>query len=236
MTGGSFPTGVTGAASGSSFTISGTPSATSTRGYTLTTTVGGCASSSTAGTMTVVSSIQGVASTQTWVIGAQTWSAPLKKAQAGCTQTTDFGSITNPPMTAYYRSSELYNSSSGYLYNWNCVNDYGYLLCPSPWRVPSNTDIGALHTALGGVNSYTPVQYTMPDGWIVAKYGTAWGGVFAGVGLGADVVEKGTRLNIWGTTELDDTRALALQLRLPTTACTNCVSLKSSGYQVRCVR
>jgi hypothetical protein len=50
---GSLPPGVTGAVSGSSFTISGTPSATGTFGYELISTMAGCTSTATAGTITV---------------------------------------------------------------------------------------------------------------------------------------------------------------------------------------
>jgi hypothetical protein len=51
---GSLPPGVNGNASGASFIISGTPSATGTFGYELISTMAGCTSTATAGTITVI--------------------------------------------------------------------------------------------------------------------------------------------------------------------------------------
>jgi uncharacterized protein (TIGR02145 family) len=222
---------VTGTASGSSFTIKGTPSATGTFGYTLTATVSGC-TNSTSGTISVAAAPSGAASTQAWTIGTRGWSAPLKKAQTGCTQTTDFFS-TNPPEVAYYRSSGLY-SGSGYLYNGKCVSDYATQLCPSPWRVPTASDLSALAIELGGSGSG---QYNLSAGMIQARFGDTWGGVFAGAAIGPDIVEQGTRMNVWGYSGSTSETDVALQLRLTNeTVCPHCVSLRSSGYQVRCVR
>jgi uncharacterized protein (TIGR02145 family) len=119
-------------------------------------------------------------SAQTWVIDTQTWSAPLMKAQAGCTKTTDFGN-TNPPVSALFRSSGLYDGS-GYLYNWKCVNENSdsanpNSLCPSPWRVPTQSDFITLDVALGGNGTNRRVS---PE-WIETKYVVAWGSIYGGV-------------------------------------------------------
>jgi uncharacterized protein (TIGR02145 family) len=119
-------------------------------------------------------------SAQTWVIDKQTWSAPLMKAQAGCTDVTDLGT-TNPPTSALYRSSGLY-SGSGYLYNWKCVNENSDAanpnsLCPSPWRVPTRSDFVTLDKALGGPG-YNRIGESTD--WVSLKYVGAWGSIYGG--------------------------------------------------------
>jgi uncharacterized protein (TIGR02145 family) len=231
-TSGSYPTGVTETASGSSFTISGTPSVAHSRIYTLTATAEGCTSSSTAGTLSVVSSLQGAASTRTWIIGAQTWSAPLKKAQTGCTETTNFGS-TNPPTVAYYRSSGLYGES-GYLYNWKCVGDHAYLLCPSPWHVPLEDDFRQLDKSLGG----TGINRNDEDqSWITSKYIVAWGGVYGGEGLADKVSQPGTDAYYWSAYQYYSGDAAGYMKFSTTGRARPFYSIEMyRGMQIRCVK
>jgi uncharacterized protein (TIGR02145 family) len=229
-TGGGFPNGVTGVASSSSFTISGTPSATGTFNYSLTAAVGGC-NSAAAGTLTVLSAPPGAASTYIWVIGSQLWSAPLQKAQAGCTATKDFGE-TNPPPVAYYRTSGLYDGS-GYLYNWKCVDDYATQLCPSPWRVPTYSDFQALDWALGGSGSNRTDE---DPTWITAKYVNLWGGAYGGYGLNAFIHFPGSIAHYWTTYRTTDYAAASLQfLSVGTVKPIDRGCAQAAGFQVRCV-
>jgi hypothetical protein len=201
-TGGGFPAGVSNTATGSSFTISGTPSAAGTFSYSLTAAVGGCTSSAATGTLTVLSAPPGAASTYIWVIDSQFWSAPLQKAQAGCTATTDFDS-TNPPTVALYRSSNLYEGS-GYLYNGKCVVDYATQLCPSPWRVPTRNDFIALDKALGG-NGETRTGIDVA--WINAKYISLWGAAYGGVIEETVWSGYGAQAWYWSATDIGAPRA-----------------------------
>jgi uncharacterized protein (TIGR02145 family) len=238
---GSFPTGVTGAADGSSYTISGTPTAAGTFSYSLTAAVGGCTSTAAAGTLTVnAGTPSGAASTQTWVVGNQTWSAPLKKAQAGCIASTDFG-YTNPPTTAYYRSSGLY-SGSGYLYNWKCVSENSNSanatsLCPSPWRVPTQTDFSDLDKAfVGGTGDN---RSEVDQSWITANYINAWGGVYGGFTSNYGIYDTTHVAYYWSqTVSPQSPKNLAYYMRY---TYVGAVSVRVTanqyfGYQVRCVK
>jgi uncharacterized protein (TIGR02145 family) len=196
-TGGNFPAGVSGTATGSSFTISGTPTQAGTFGYSLTAATGSCTSSAATGTLTVLSAPPGAASTYIWGIGSQFWSAPLQKAQAGCTAAIDLGEASPPPV-AYYRTSDLYNGS-GYLYNWKCVNDYAAQLCPSPWRVPTRDDFVALDKAFGGNGEN---RDGVDPKWIEAAYMLLWGGVCGGTNDVATIYGRGTYAWYWSGTQV----------------------------------
>jgi hypothetical protein len=141
--GGNLPAGVTGSISGTTLTISGTPSATGTFGYTVTTAnSNGCAATAS-GTITVkkpISTSTGgpntAYSTTTWIIETQTWSDRIVGAPSGCTKSDDLGS-------SY--SAALYRVYDGrYYYTWPCVYNNRSTLCPSPWRVPTQSDFSTL--------------------------------------------------------------------------------------------
>jgi hypothetical protein len=148
-TGSTFPSGLNVSASGSSYSISGTPSATGTFGYSLTASANGCASAAAVGTITVnaMTAPPGAASTQTWVWGSQTWSDRIAVAPSSCTKKTTLtiGEI-------YYNPSAEYIVLSGnYYYNRRCFEQAGSSeLCPSPWRVPTYSDVNALSDIFRG--------------------------------------------------------------------------------------
>jgi uncharacterized protein (TIGR02145 family) len=237
--GGSLPTGVTGAISGTTLTISGTPSVAGTFSYTSYTVsashTNGCVSATTStGTITVnavATPPPGAASTQTWVIGTQTWSAPLQKAQSGCTAATDLGT-TNPPTTAYYRSSGLY-SDSGYLYNWKCVSEQAANLCPSPWRVPAKDDFVTLDKAFGGSGSN---RSGVDQSWITTNYVTTWGGVYGGHAYSTSVNYTGSEAYYWSSSEYTTTNASNVNFSTSGLVYPQYNYGKYRGFQVRCVK
>jgi uncharacterized protein (TIGR02145 family) len=204
-TGNTFPSGLDGNAVGSSYTISGTPTVTGTFGYSLTAAVGGCTGTASVGTITVVTAVttpSGAASTSTWVIGDQFWSAPLILRPSGCVSVTSY-TADNPPPTGHYRSSGLL-SGSGYLYNWKCVSDYAAVLCPSPWRVPTGNDFKSLDLALGGTGS---ARSDTPD-YVTATYVSMWGAVFGGgVNTDGSFYAKGEVAWYWSSTEVSSAYA-----------------------------
>jgi uncharacterized protein (TIGR02145 family) len=176
----------------------------------------------------------GAASTQTWVVGTQTWSAPLTKAQSGCTETTDFGS-TNPPTTAYYRSSGLY-TGSGYLYNWKCVNDYATQLCPTPWHVPTRDDFCVLDKTLFGTTTCSNSS-GVGQSEITATYVSLWGGVYGGLGYRTQVIGYGSQARYWSC--VSESTTDAYQLYYDTGGSISPQSNhtgKNYGSQVRCVK
>jgi hypothetical protein len=234
--GGSLPAGVSGAASGLVYTISGTPSATGTYGYTVTAShTNGC-STTTAGTLTVniPPTPPSAASTRTWVIGTQTWSDAIKAKPSGCTETTNFGT-TDPPTTAYYWTSGL-QSGSGYLYNYKCLNENAASLCPSPWHVPLIADFVTLDIALGGTGEN---RWGVGAAWIQTNLIERWGGVFSGYANGTVISEKGTAIAYFAN-ELNQYNMVghlytnAEWTSVETTG--NTVSYRRYGAQIRCVR
>jgi uncharacterized protein (TIGR02145 family) len=228
LTGGGFPAGVGGMATGSSFTISGTPTETGTFDYSLTAAVGGCTSTA-AGTLTVLAAPPGAASTYIWVIDSQFWSASLQNAQVGCTATTDFDT-TNPPTVAYYRSSDLFEGS-GYLYNWKCVVDYATQLCPSPWRVPTQLDFVELDYALGG----TGVIRREEQQWVEDTYYALWGAIRGGESTDTTYYYRGTAAWYWTASHAVNHGAVSMQLHPDDTVKPNEWYMQQGAMQVRCV-
>jgi hypothetical protein len=135
---GSFPEGVNGVASGSSYTISGTPTIIGSFDYSLTPAVGNCSSTAAEGILTVIDPTQLIAaSTQTWTFGAQTWSDRIVATPADCIQ-TDALSTTD------YMAVEYRVYYDRVYYKIQCVIDAQASLCPNPWRVPTWDDMQAL--------------------------------------------------------------------------------------------
>jgi hypothetical protein len=143
MSSGSLPSGVTGIADGSSYTISGTPTEAGTFSYSLTAAVGGCTRTAE-GTITVNEVVlpPDAASTKTWEYAGLTWSDRIIGAPAACSATATLSSN-------YYTLPAQYKvSGDRYYYNWACVDVAQTDLCPSPWSVPTKENFDAL--ASGG--------------------------------------------------------------------------------------
>jgi uncharacterized protein (TIGR02145 family) len=224
LSSGGFPTGVTGSAAGTVFTISGTASASGTFGYTVTAFhTNGCSAASS-GTITVFTTPPGAASTQTWVIGDQTWSAPLQKAQTGCKDTTYISS------TPSYRSSGL-NIGSGYLYNGPCISNRAAELCPSPWRVPTRSDFCTLITYLGGTCT-NGSQPGIRDILMASTGSPSWGGVYGGYAANENLYNTTSRAYYWAADLYYSMNIYSSGFVGPQV--TN--SSSNIGYQVRCVR
>jgi uncharacterized protein (TIGR02145 family) len=174
-------------------------------------------------------------SAQTWMIDKQTWSAPLMKAQAGCTDVTDLGT-TNPPTSALYRSSGLY-SGSGYLYNWKCVYENSDTanpnsLCPSPWRVPTRSDFITLDKALGGPG-YNRVGES-PE-WIRNNYVGAWGSAYGG-GASDNHFSFGDQHAFYWAKDGTGAEGECMVHRADGVVYTSDSRFARYGFQVRCVK
>jgi hypothetical protein len=141
---GSFPTGVSGDADGSSYSISGTPTAPGTFGYSLTATADGCISAAAAGTITVNAAPPGLYSASTWSIGGYTWSDRVVAKPSGCSLCSLFTTNTASPPKEYQIKSD--SGVERYYYNWTCALS----VCPSGWSVPSPTQYDKLMNAITG--------------------------------------------------------------------------------------
>jgi hypothetical protein len=220
---GAFPTGVNGQASGSSFTIKGTPSVANRYGYSLTAAVGGCTSTSTAGTITVYPSTFTINSTggpntayttKTWSFGsgasAQTWSDRITKPI--CTNTATFSQDD--------LSATQYKILDGrYYYSWTCVQENGRSFCPSPWRVPTIYDISDL------IDSYN-----ISPAYVRDELFDSWGG--GGYIAGSNVRDQKVGY-YWSSTSSLNTNA---RLVMITPSADPYALRRYYGCQVRCVK
>jgi hypothetical protein len=211
-TGGTFTTGVTGAPSGTptgtSYTISGTPSATGTFGYSLTASVNGCTSAAYAGTITVDA---GFYSPSTWSIGNVTWSDRVVMRPAGCTLVDKTSRISTLLAPAEYATLS-YQGITHYYYNWNCAIN----LCKSPWRLPTSSEGQDL------IDSTTP-----------SVLGSMWGIP----GADADPARVGQDAWLWTRSYIQDQTAAGLMAIRYVGIVPN-VSPQNIGwaFEVRCVK
>jgi hypothetical protein len=212
LTAGSFPAGVTGTWANNTYTVSGTPTATGTFDYTITTTnSNGCSNPQATGKI-VVNSPDPFDSGSTWSCGSQVWSGMLRNP-AGCSGVSTL-STDNPPSQAQYKDN---GTSYGYYYNWTCVNTYASTLCPSPWRVPDESDLDALVLCAG------------LSGGALAS---AWG--LPGYAYSSAVTEVRTSGRFWASAEASITHAASIYY--DNTDRYLSYANKRLGYQVRCVK
>jgi uncharacterized protein (TIGR02145 family) len=240
---GSFPPGVSGSWTGSGYSISGTPTLTGTYPYTITTVnTNGCAEAFVNDTIAVTaiaitgcttSSIPlgtvGFSSTDTWVVGAQTWSAPITVTY--CAKTTyDGGSTATNIFHADCRSNAalIY----GDLFSWCMASQYAERLCPSPWRVPTAADFCTLDKTVFSRTDCNPRSctcYTTLDG-------PAFGGSRAGFLILDGVISaQNFMVDYWSTTRYNTTQAICFAYH---TYYHNppCPTELNGGFPIRCVK
>jgi hypothetical protein len=90
------------------------------------------------------------ASAQTWTFGSQTWSDAIHIPE--CNKSGFPVSNTDPQCRSYTDGTNTW-----YYYNAPYVDTYAAKLCPSPWRVPANTDFEgfvANSTAMDKINAW----------------------------------------------------------------------------------
>jgi hypothetical protein len=209
------PAGVSGAWAANTYTVSGTPSTTGTFNYTVTTTNSyGCANVNATGKIVVNSSLPPPNSGSTWACGSQVWSGMLRNP-AGCSGVSTL-STDNPPSQAQYKDR---GTAYGYYYNWTCVSTYAAALCPSPWRVPDQSDFTALIDCTGGTSSATLATSWQP------LPGYCGGSANWGVGAYAP---------FWSATPTTETDTYVLQFGPGGSGITSYG--KSYGLSVRCVK
>jgi hypothetical protein len=205
------PAGVSGAWTSPDYTVSGTPSATGTFNYTVTTTnSNGCANVTATGKIVVDPALPPNSGTATWSCGTQVWSGLLRNPVAGCANVTAL-STTDPPPAQY----KYVSTSDRYYYNWTCVNDAAAALCPSPWRVPTQDDFNELVSC---------TNYSV----LISQWG------YGGYALESTISGESANAALWSTTISSTGTAYLLfnesgQIRLLSLS-------KFYGIQVRCVQ
>jgi hypothetical protein len=164
LSGGGFPTGISGTASGNTFTISGDVLSPGTFAFELTAySAYGCPNATVADTIYVnhVPLPPDVVSTDIWrskntyVI----WSDILAATPAQCTLVTHLN-----PMPILHPDYAVVNGM--YYYNWECLHVLDTAsVCPAPWRLPTRADFDDV--------AFNVSYYAYPPSWL--PYGIVWG-------------------------------------------------------------
>jgi uncharacterized protein (TIGR02145 family) len=155
------------------------------------------------------------ASAQTWTFGSQTWSDAIHIP--ACNKSSFTNDYNYPQCRSYTE-----NGTTWYYYNWPYINANAAMLCPSPWRVPTQSDISTLISALGGNYTY--------------QSSNVWG--YGGGANGNSMDNVGSMDIYWSATEDPSNTNFAYILYFSTD---NYVypqygTYKYFGLQVRCVK
>jgi uncharacterized protein (TIGR02145 family) len=227
---GELPNGVTGENTSTLVhTISGTPSAAGVFPYTITATGEGGCTVTTSGTITVNALTPPfAASTQTWTVGAQTWSDRIV-SPADCNKSA-FTFDSNSPQCR----SNTYKSVLYYYYNWPYVIANKNTMCPHGWRVPEYDDCVTLDKALGGSGA----QRSATASWITEHYLQLWSGSLASGYWSATHAgpQYGSDGNYWSQTADGSTNAYVLYYDLDGSVSPAYSTVRSAGFMLRCVK
>ena len=111
------------------------------------------------------------ATEQEWVVNSQVWSDVV--TATNCNKTTYSGGQINN-FNADCRSN--HPDYPGSLFSWCAMVRFGDILCPEPWRIPTNEDFIKLDITLGGTGN----EFRRGDTITRDRYLNYWGGVYAG--------------------------------------------------------
>jgi hypothetical protein len=238
LTSGSFPDGVTGSWANNIYTISGTPTATGTFTYSVTTANSqSCTNDSKTGTVTVNAAITYTGCT----------TASINLGTVGFASTTTYdrnGLIISSPVTATYCNTHTYSTfdggntgaynaacaknyystSYGNWFSWCMVYQYANQLCKSPWRVPKSEELCLLVN--GVVGNCNAIETSFDNTMGFTMNGATTNGVLAHGG------ELGF---IWSADQTGETTATGLAYNA-THTWPRGHSDKAWGFALRCVQ
>jgi hypothetical protein len=151
------------------------------------------------------------ASTQTYEFGDQIWSDAIQCPE--CNKESFSNSETEPQCRSYTEGGNTW-----YYYNWAYVSQHAERLCPSPWRVPTESDLETLFD----VTDYTT---------LISAWGNSFGGYCSNNG---SLYMQGKNTSYWSSTEYSD---YIYNLYYDSSGNLGySFGIKSYGSQVRCVR
>jgi uncharacterized protein (TIGR02145 family) len=166
------------------------------------------------------------ASSETWTIGAQTWSDAV---QATNCNKTSFNGGTSSNYSFDCRSNPEYK---GDLFSWCAVFHFAAKLCPAPWRVPTADDFVALNIALDGTGDNNQRSAALRNGYL-----NLWSGVYGGgCNSGGALFNQGSNADYWSQSENKAGFGLRTSFASSVLVSPQSTGDKSYGFSLRCVR
>ena len=176
----------------------------------------------------------GFTTTQTWMISGngitQEWSAPVITSNCYKTNFCDQDGHGNFVADCRTQANKVERAKYGDLFSWVAVVQYGDVLCPDEWRVPTREDFRDLDIALGGPGNkgYIPRH--------VDKYLIDWGG-----GHGDNWSRNGKQdydysASYWSQSESNARSGYGLYFISAGHVDPQSSNLKNVGRTLRCVR
>ena len=170
------------------------------------------------------------ASTQTWIIGSQTWSDVVQTTNCSNRNTFNGRNGTNRTYNADCRSNP---DRKGDLFSWCAIVRFQDQLCPNTWRVPTREDFRNLDIALGGSGS----NRNSTSQFVTENYINRWGGAFGGYcDSSGSLFYRTTSAGYWAQTEDDESHGYGLLISTVGVVNPQNWSRKFNGYTLRCVR
>jgi len=128
----------------------------------------------------------GFTSSSVWVVGAQTWSAPVTVSY--CNKST-----INSNSTAVVDCRAGTLPQYGHYFTRCMMDQYFNDLCPKPWRVPTRQEFIDLDKGLG----YTGVARNIGTAVVTRYTSELWGGYTSGRTNGSAMSHEGTTIRYW---------------------------------------
>ena len=200
-------------------------------------------STSISGRITYGDTLNGDINRDTTRVGTQVWSAPV--FVSGCNK-PGFAGGSNPYNSDCRKNTDdavarKHTSGGSDLFSWCAVVRYAASLCPSPWRVPTNTDFCTLDNALGGPSPCPASGTNHSTSGVAAKYYNTgsgfWGGSLGGYCNSDGTLDPQGSLGIyWSSVQNDATSGYNLRFTSSGSINPQSYSTKYYGFALRCVR
>ena len=176
----------------------------------------------------------GFVSGTTWVVGSQTWSAPVTATY--CRKLTFNGGSSGAYATDCRSNngmSTAANLTYGDLFSWCMVAKFATTICPSGWRVPTSTDFCNLDKALSGLTTCT----NRTDATQRNRYLSTWGGQYGGFSnYDGSLSSQGSYADYWAQTEYNATIGYNLYFGSNGGVYPQDNNYKYLGFSLRCVK
>jgi len=141
----------------------------------------------------------------------------------------------------WYDNDENENEKYGTLYNWYAVDD-SRGLCPTGWHVPTDGELTAFTTYLGGEDVAGGKMKSVNDLWISTNYDATNLSGFSGLPGGyrlefdGDFFLNGLVGYVWSSTQYDADKAWYRYLAYDGASVHRYSIFKERGFSVRCLR